>query len=204
MAGPKAKQIADDDDDVAMALHEAILATKSGPESVAWLKDFLNTISRSENAASRVDDWQIWKALLVLESNRTKDVDEWKRQAIEQSGYFSQANKHRNSAEAKSIAQTYCVSDKFSRGPRLAEFELQCSSLLGDNEKRKQAFLSHFERYSSAEFIVDDLQRNLGLIDAAAFASVRATIVQNVKPNELETIGEKVGSHFRQMSHNYN
>jgi len=79
LSGSKAKSIAGDDDDMAIAFQEAILATKNGAESLAWLKDFLETTSNADNASSRIDDWQVWKALLVLEGDRTKDVDEWKR-----------------------------------------------------------------------------------------------------------------------------
>lgn len=79
LSGSKAKSIAGDDDDMAMAVQEAVLATKNGAESLAWLQNFLETTSNADNPSSRIDDWQVWKALIVLEGDRTKDVDEWKR-----------------------------------------------------------------------------------------------------------------------------
>lgn len=102
------------------------------------------------------------------------------------------ANGFRDSAEAQQIAQTNCDTDKPLRGPQLAKFELQCSSLVSDNAIRQQAFIDHFERYASSEFIVDDLERNLGTINGVTFKSIRDTIAQSVKPEGSDVIGENV------------
>ena len=112
----------------------------------------------------------------------------------------SKSNRPRTSIEAQDVARTYCDPDKLSRGPQLAAFELECR-LAATTEKRKQAFLDHFERYSTSEFIVNDLERNLAVIDNATFQSIRATIAQTVKPEEAVLMVDKVVGSYTSSGH---
>ena len=79
MESSKAIAVAADDDDIAMTLNEATLASKNVSECLAWFKDILERMTNLDDSSSRIDEWQIWKALLSLEANQSTNVNERKR-----------------------------------------------------------------------------------------------------------------------------
>lgn len=176
LSGAVATSLASNDDDLRIQLRDAVLATKSDEDAFQWLKDTLTAESEMENAASRVDDWQIWKALLNLKSCQSTDTRD---------------NDLNTLSQAQDLARRHCNADKVSRGPRLADFELQCRQT-ADKTRLKEAFMNYFERYSRTEFVVDDLQRNLGALDDAAFQEVRAAIARIVTPKDIVDLMENV------------